>query len=134
MTFPSEAEAAASRADHDRDRVGLRAFFRIMDLWGIDNNRAQILLGRPSRATFFKWKRGDVANVPFDTLRRISYILGIYKALQILYREPELADRWVKAPNMDFGGQSAMDRMMGGDVTDLAVVREYLDAARGGWS
>jgi hypothetical protein len=69
-----------------------------------------------------------------DTLRRVGYIAGIYKALQIVYSDAHLADRWVKRPNRAFGGQSPLDRMRGGDVVDLAAVRTYVDAARAPWS
>jgi len=66
----------------------------------------------------------------------LSYILGIYKALQVLLPSTESADAWVKKPNTAplFGGKSALDRMLGGNVADLLVVRQYLDARRGGWA
>ena len=112
--------------------AGLRAFFRIMDLWDVDNRQAMVLLGHPARSTFFNWKKGRVGGVPYDTIRRISYLLGIYKALQILYSQPRMADAWINKPNEAFGGRSALDRMTGGDVTDVAVVREYLDAVLSG--
>ena len=73
-------------------------------------------------------------NVLHDTLQRISYLLGIHKALQILYSDPALADSWIRRPNAAFGGQSALERMLAGDVSDLAAVRAHLDAARGGWT
>ena len=69
----------------------------------------------------------------FATGARISYVLGIFKALAMLYEVPEHADRWVNEPNAAFGGQSAAERLMGGQITDLAAVREYLDSVRGGW-
>jgi hypothetical protein len=116
----------------DRDAVALRAFFRLVELWGLSMEQARLLLGRPSRATMYNWKAGRARTVPHDTLRRISYLLGIHKALQILYREPQLADTWIRRPSTAFGGQSALDRMLAGDVTDLAAVRAHLDAARGG--
>ena len=112
--------------------AGFRAVFHIFDAWGLDNRQAMALLGFPARSTFFKWKQGKIGIVPHDTVQRLSYILGIYKALQILYREPADADAWVKRPSAAFGGVSALDRMTGGDITDLAAVRARLDAARGG--
>jgi Protein of unknown function (DUF2384) len=118
----------------DRDAVALGAFFRLVELWGLSMEQARLLLGRPSRATMYNWKAGRARAVPHDTLRRISYLLGTYKALQILYREPHLADTWIRRPNAAFGGQSALERMLAGDVTDLAAVRAHLDAARGGWT
>jgi hypothetical protein len=117
-----------------QDAVALRAFFRLVGLWGLSVEQARLLLGRPSRATLYNWKAGRVRSVPYDMLRRISYLLGIYKALQILYRDPQLADAWISRPNAAFGGQSALERMLAGDLTDLAAVRAHLDAARGGWT
>jgi Protein of unknown function (DUF2384) len=118
----------------ERDAVALRAFFRLAELWGLSMEQARLLLGRPSRATMYNWKAGRARTVAHDTLRRISYLLGIYKALQILYRDPQLADAWIRQPNAAFGGQSALERMLAGDMTDLAAVRAHLDAARGGWT
>jgi hypothetical protein len=118
----------------DQDAVALRAFFRLAELWGLSMEQARLLLGRPSRATMYNWKAGKARTVSHDTLRRISYLLGIYKALQILYQDPQLADSWIRRPNAAFGGQSALERMLAGDVADLAAVRAHLDAARGGWT
>ena len=67
-----------------------------------------------------------------DTLERVSYLLGIYKALQLLFTQPSQADAWVRKPNAAFGGRSALDHALGGKVVDLASVRSYLDAVRGG--
>ena len=115
-----------------RDAAALRAFFRLVELWGLSMEQARVLLGQPSRATLYNWKAGRLRALPHDALRRISYLLGIYKALQILYSDPGLADRWIRQPNAAFGGQSALERMLAGDVADLAAVRAHLDAARGG--
>lgn len=112
----------------------LRGFFLIMDAWGLNAEDARVLLGSPSERTYYAWRAGKAARVPRDTLRRIGYVAGIYKALQILYSDPQLADGWIRRPNRAFGGQSPLDRMRGGDVVDLAAVRSYLDAARAPWS
>ena len=123
------------------DRKGLsgpalRTFFRIANLWGLSVEEQMTLLGVAARSTFYKWKQNQNTVLPKDALERISYILGIYKALHILLPSETAADEWVKKPNMahPFGGRSALDRMMSGQVADLYVVREYLDAQRGGWS
>jgi hypothetical protein len=114
--------------------AALRTFFNIADTWSLTNEQAMTLLGLTSRSTFFKWK-GDPehARLSRDALERISYIFGIYKALQILLPKPESADAWVHRPNTatPFQGQSALDRMLSGNVADLYVVRQYLDAQRG---
>jgi hypothetical protein len=114
----------------------LRTFFRIAELWGLSTEEQMTLLGVTSRSTFFKWKRAADVTLPKDTLERISYILGIYKALQILLPDERAADAWIRKPNAAplFGRQSALHRMLSGHVSDLYVVRQYLDAQRGGWA
>lgn len=112
----------------------LRVFFNIAELWGLSLEQQMRLLGEPARSTFFKWKKSpNAATLSKDMLERISYILGIYKALQILLPKAESADAWIKKPNTApaFGGQSALDRMLSGNVADLYAVRQYLDAQRG---
>ena len=73
------------------------------------------------------------AKLSADTVERISYVMGIYKALRILLPTAEAAHAWVKKPNAAYGfaGKSALERMLGGRVVDLADVRRYLDAERG---
>jgi hypothetical protein len=114
--------------------AALRGFFHIMDAWGASADEARVVLGAPAERTYYAWRAGDAVRVPADTLRRIGYVAGIYKALQILYSDPALADSWVRRPNRAFAGQSPLSRMCAGDVTDLAEVRNYLDAARAPWS
>lgn len=111
----------------NRMAAGMRAFFAIAERWGLSNDEAMTLLGRPGRTTFYAWKKGDIGQInDLDLATRISYVLGIFKALEILYQRPEMADQWVRKPNAAFGGQSALDRMLGGQMVDLAVVRDYL--------
>ncbi len=116
--------------------AGLRTFFRIAGLWGLSVEQQMTLLGVTSRSTFFGWKKKQDVALPKDTLERLSYLLGIYKALQILLPDAAAADAWVKQPNDAplFGGGTALERMLSGNVADLYLVRQYLDAARGGWA
>jgi len=114
--------------------AALAGVFRILEIWGADKAQVRAILGRPSERTFYRWKAGDVAALPHDVVRRIGYVSGIWKALQILYSNPEQADEWVRKPNAFFGGQTPLQRMSAGDVTDLAAVRQYLDAARAPWT
>jgi Protein of unknown function (DUF2384) len=127
---------AAIREKHTPEALGtaaLTAFFNITAAWEIGADDERILLGSPPRSTFFKWKSERAAKLTADTLERISYIMGIYKALHILLPTPEAADAWIKKSNDAalFGGKSALDRLRGGRVVDLADVRRYLDAERG---
>jgi hypothetical protein len=124
-------------SSRDLSAAGLRTFFNIARDWALSSDEQMVLLGAPGRSTFFKWKSApETADLKRDTLERLSYVLGIYKALQILLPSTTAADDWVKKPNSAplFGGKSALDRMLGGNVADLLAVRQYLDARRGGWA
>lgn len=118
--------------------AGLRAFARIAELWHLTVDEQLCLLGQPPRSTFFAWrKHPEAARLPRDTLERLSNLLGIYKSLQILLPDPAAADAWVRQPNtaVPFGGRSALQCMLAGNVSDLNAVRRYLDGVRGGgWS
>ncbi len=125
----STSEPAPSRLI----QPGLRAFFRICDKWGLDTDQRIILLGSPERTLYDQWLEGIVDTVPPHTIERLSYILGIYKALHTLFPDNAFADRWIHQPNKAqlFGGKPALDRLLTGRVDDLAIVRKYLDAACG---
>jgi Protein of unknown function (DUF2384) len=116
--------------------AGLRAFARMADHWALSIDEQRRLLGEPPRSTFFAWRKSPQhAALTRDTLERLSLLIGIYKALQILLPEAQAADAWIKKPNSAFGGSSALALMLGGNVGDLLRVRRWLDAARGGgWS
>ncbi len=124
-------------SDEQLSKAGLKAFFNIAKVWGLSSEEQLLLLGmrESERATLFNWKK-QPKKVSKDTLERLSYILGIYKSLQILFPDKELADSWVKKPNKAelFQGKSALDIMKRGAVSDLLFIRQYLDAQRGGWS
>ncbi len=91
------------------------------------------MLGGVSRSTLAKYQKLPYVKLSRDTLERISYLLGIYKNLNILLPSQRAADEWIRKPNMAplFNGQSAIDRMLAGNLVDLADVRRYLDAQRG---
>lgn len=114
--------------------AALQAFFNLSARWGLSAAQERILLGSPPESTFFKWKAERTARrLGRDVLERISYLLGIAKALNVLLPSPRAAAEWVKKPNAAplFHGQSALERMLGGSLVDLADVRRYLDAQRG---
>lgn len=133
--------AAASRARAAPLELGtresaqalLRTYFRIAEAWKLSPRESMTLLGLRSRSTYHVWKEGRAGALPRDTLERISYVLGIWKALQILLSNDAQADAWLRKPNAasPFGGKSALDRLMSGNVSDLYEVRRYLDAQRG---
>jgi hypothetical protein len=113
--------------------AALRTFFRLAEAWNLSIAEQTTLLG-VARATLYQWKQGKVAPLDRHLLERLSHLFGIYSSLQILFPASGRADEWVRKPNSArlFGGGSALDRMLGGQVADLFVVREYLDAQRGG--
>lgn len=116
--------------------AALKAFFKIAELWKLSVEDQMTLLGLTTRSTFFNWQKDPEVSVPKDTLERISYVLGIYKALQILLPNDRAADGWIRRPNANplFAGKSALERMLSGQVADLFTVRQYLDVQRGGWA
>lgn len=111
----------------------MRTFFNIAAEWQLSTAEQLQLLAVP-RATYYQWRNGRIPALDRDKLTRLSYLLGIYKALQILFPTAERAARWIRAPNDAplFNGRSALDRMLAGQMNDLHVVRQYLDAQRGG--
>jgi hypothetical protein len=114
----------------------LRSFFGIAKAWSLSVEEQRALLGWPPESTFYKYKAGQIGTLSFDTLMRISLLLGIYKDLHILYPEPDLADRWLKLPNSNplFGGHPALATMMENGMDGLYHVRRLLDGRRGGWN
>ena len=114
----------------------LRTFFNIAAAWGLSVNEQRALLGWPAPSTYHKYKAGKAATLGYDMLMRISLVIGIYKALHILYPEPQLADRWVGLPNSNplFGGRTPLELMTGAGMDGLHQVRRLLDGRRGGWN
>jgi hypothetical protein len=117
-------------------RVGLKAFFRIADLWDLSVPEQMTLLGLDGRSTYDRWRKEGSPRLTRDTLERISYVLGIYKALQTLLPDVRVADSWVRQANTHplYQGRAPLDRMLFGNVADLFAVRRHLDAERDGFS
>ena len=113
--------------------AALRTFWKLAEAWELSATEQATLLG-VGRTTLYQWKQGKVGSLDRHQLERLSYLFGIYAALQILVPLARRANEWLRKPNAAplFGGRSALDRMLGGQVADLYVVRHYLDAQRGG--
>jgi hypothetical protein len=111
----------------------IRSFLNIASRWELSVHEQRALLGWPALSTFHKYKAGRVGTLPYDMLVRISLVLGIYKALHILYPDRQLADRWVKLPNSNplFGGRPALSLMTEAGIDGLQGVRRLLDGRRG---
>ncbi len=109
-----------------------RAALNLFRLWGVTDDQAATLLDLPRR-TFARWKAGEIGRIGRDGRARLSNLMGIHKALRIIFHEAARGYAWIKAPNEAFDNRSALDVMLGGELTDLERVRRYLDAERGGW-
>lgn len=110
-----------------------RAVIRLFGHWGVTDAQAAILLGDIAVRTYQRWKQGEYGRWTVDLAARLSNLIGIHKALRLLYTETERGYRWINAPNRAFGDRSALDVMLGGQLTDLMRVRRYLDSYRGAW-
>jgi hypothetical protein len=119
-------------ATTNKNAIALKAFFGITEKWQLSSEQERVLLGIP-KATYYRWKQQMDGALSQDTIERISYILGIYKALRILLPNEKAANAWVHKPNQAplFCGNTALAKLMKGHVIDLADVRRYLDAERG---
>ena len=123
-----------SRAERERlSCSALKGFFKLADAWKLRDDDARELLGGLSSSTYYEWKKNPDRVLEVDRITRISYLLGIYKALHILYGD-ELADQWVSLPNTNpiFGGRTPLSTMLGGGLLAMQTVRKLLDARRGG--
>ena len=114
----------------------LPAVFKIFSEWHLTGVQQMTLLGLSNNKTLYNWKKQpEKARLSKDLLERASYILGIYTSLQVLLPDQTLANRWLSTPNDNplFNGTAPLDRLLAGQVTDLAVVRNFLDSKSGGW-
>ena len=123
-------------AKSERERLSpaaMRTFFNIMDRWEIRDEDGRALLGGVSNGAFYDMKKSPDRVLEADRLLRISYLIGIFKALNILYSE-KLADSWIQLANSNriFGGQAPLAYMIKGGLPAMQIVRRLLDARRGG--
>ena len=126
----TRAKAAADR----RAAAGLRTVFNIFDKLGITVDEGRVLLAGVSRSTYHRWKKApESASVNRDLMERISYILGIYKALQILVPDDRQQRLFLRRENTSSvcNGATPLEVMLHGRVSDLYRVRRWLDRERG---
>jgi antitoxin Xre/MbcA/ParS-like protein len=131
---PSQLVELSAKAERERlSPSAIKAFFNIMAAWGVCDADARALLHGISNGQFCAMKKKPERTLDADTLMRVSYLVGIFQALNILYSE-KLADAWVQRPNTNriFGDQTPLAHMVNGGVPAMQVVRRLLDARRGG--
>jgi len=123
-------------AKSERERLSksaLKGFFNLIEKWGIRDEDARELLGGISSSAFYDWKKKPDRILEVDRITRVSYLIGIYKALHIIYGD-KLADKWVTLPNKNviFAGRTPLAFMLAGGVIAMQTMRALLDARRGG--
>ena len=131
---PSPLVDLTARAERERlSESALKAFFNIVARWQIRDEDARGLLGGVSNGPYYQMKKSPDRVLDADTLLRISYLIGIFKALHILHGDA-LADEWVRLPNANriFAGRTPLAYMLAGGLPAIEIVRRLLDARRGG--
>ncbi|KFB08265.1 MbcA/ParS/Xre antitoxin family protein [Nitratireductor basaltis] len=132
---PIDTKAAEFVPAPITDEEGAAMFRAVVNLfarWKLTEEQAATLLDMTQRS-YARWKTDGPGRMDRDMKARLSNLIGIHKALRIIFREPQRAYEWVSRANEAFGGRTALDVMLGGELTDLMRVRRYLDAERGGW-
>lgn len=109
-----------------------RAAVNLFGRWDLTDEQAATLLDLPLR-TYRRWKAEGAGRISRDGAARLSNLMGIHKGLRIVFSEPERGYAWIKAANAAFAGSSALEVMLGGELTDIMRVRRYLDSTRGAW-
>ena len=109
-----------------------RAAVNLFRLWAVTDEQAAILLDLPVRS-YRRWKAGEIGRINRDCKARLSNLMGIHKALRIIFHEPQRGYAWIHSPNSAYAGQTALAVMLGGELTDVMRIRRYLDGERGGW-
>ena len=133
MNTVTDRKPVAADREAEKGRVALKAFFRITDEWGCTGEDQRKLLGNIGKTTLQKYKQLPPVRLSQDTMERISYIIGIYKAVQMLYPTPERANRRMMLTTTEapFGGVSALEFMKRSQMKHLMLTRQYFDAKRG---
>lgn len=116
----------------DEGAAMFRAALNLFVKWELTDEQAATLLDMPIRS-YRRWKAEGPGRISRDGRARLSNLMGIHKALRVVFSEPQRGYAWIKAGNAAFAGSSALDVMLGGELTDIMRVRRYLDAERGGW-
>ena len=131
---PSPLADLTTKAERERlSPSAVRAFFNVVARWSVRDEDAKLLLGGISNGPYYAMKKDPDRVLDSDRLLRISYLIGIFKALNILYSR-KLADAWIRLPNSNriFGGQPPLAYMIRGGLPAMQTVRRLLDARRGG--
>ncbi|MCL7997865.1 MbcA/ParS/Xre antitoxin family protein [Brucella sp. 21LCYQ03] len=110
-----------------------RTTVNLLKVWKLSDMEACTLLGDMSPRTWARWKDGSIGRIDRDLRMRMAHLMGIHKGLRYMFRDAARGYAWIRKPNDAFGGLSALDLMLRGEIADLAALREWLNAERGAW-
>lgn len=130
---PTGARPDRAVITEDEAAALARATVSLFGVWNLSDQEARVLLGDMPARTWARWKKKDIGRIDRDLRTRMAMLIGIHKGLRYLFREPARGYAWIRKPNVAFGGQSALEIMLRGEIMDIADIRSYLDAERGGW-
>ena len=125
--------SASPEITDDEAEALARTTVNLFNAWKLTDAQACTLLGGLSARTWARWKEGSPGRVHRDLKMRMAHLMGIHKGVRHLFKDATRGYDWIKVPNAAFGGKSALDVMLGGELADLAVMREWLDAERSAW-
>lgn len=122
-----------------QSNAAIQAVLRIAERWRLNDRDLSTLMGGVSIPSIQRWRRQlredgrTRTELNRDQMDRVSYVLGIYKALHILFPDDAQADGWIhRSVNMPgFNGRAAIDLIRNGGMTDLQYIRRFLDGWRG---
>lgn len=119
----------ASSIQNIPDDVVWKSLANLVDRFDLKENEARILMGDMPRSTYTAHK----SKLNRDQKERVSYLLGIYKSLRILFDDGEQARTWINRENKlpPFNGSTPKEYMLEGGMVRLAEVRKFLDFWRG---
>ena len=121
-----------SAYSEDEVRAMQRAVINVFARWGVSDVDAATILGGISAKTFRRWKDRDYGRVGRDLADRMSHLLGIHKALRIIFSDPHAGYAWVRSDNAAFQGKSALEIMKYGGMEHIVRIRRYLESVRSG--
>jgi uncharacterized protein (DUF2384 family) len=130
MPLTAEQEIAPTPIADEDAAAMFRACMSLFRLWRVSDAEADVLLDLPPR-TLARWKSGAIGPIERDQRVRLAQLLDIHKALRTMFHEPNQAYSWVRQRNRAFGDRSALDVMLGGELSDLTRVRRHVFSETG---
>lgn len=130
---PTTASPELSVITDEEAAALARATVNLFQRWQLSDAEARTLLGDMAPRTWARWKRGEIGRIDRDLRARMALLMGIHKALRHLFSEPARGYVWIRKPSTALAGQSALEVMLRGEITDLIDIRSYLDAERSAW-